>query len=109
VELLDGEMWYPPDALSQDPHHGAHVIELHPTPSATQLGDDQAGVACRGRFPLRVAPLPFLGKRTEEPLDQLERRCRSNVLREVATAWHEDTVYLPPVRPHRMPCRHQVE
>ena len=55
--LLDGEIWYPPDTLAKDPHHGAHVIELHAAPGDAQIGDDQAGALRCSVFTLRVSLL----------------------------------------------------
>lgn len=98
--LLDGEIRYPPDTFTEYPHHSAHVVELRAALGGASVGDDQTGGVRCGAFAQRVSPLPFVGKRPTEVLDQLERRCRCDVLREVAATWGEDTVYLLPVLPH---------
>ncbi len=46
------------------------------------------------------------GKRPKEVIDQLERRCWSDMLREVVAPRNEDTVYLFPVGPHRVAGGH---
>lgn len=84
--LVHGEVRYPPDALPQDPHDCTDVVELHTARCCAQVDDRKAGLSCGGGLAVWIAPLPFLGERSQEVLDQLERRCRSNVLGKVAAA-----------------------
>ena len=95
--------------LTQDVHDGTDVEELHPAARRTKVHQLQSRPARRRRLTRGITDVWPPRQGTDEVLDELVRRVRSDMLRDVGTAVHQHTGDLGPVGGHRMTTRDQLE
>src|SRR5665213_2167770 len=106
----DGEVGNPPHAFAQNVDDRADVEEVHPTTCRAQFPDLQASCPRSSGLTLRISSETLLLRHgTHEALDDLERRCWSNVLGKVRAPWDKHSSDLTPVRLHGVTARHEFE